>query len=59
MTRREHRSRRMRGKMLIVIIMLVIGLTLVFWWPGSMASFVGGILLLLSLILWLTGWIVY
>jgi hypothetical protein len=44
-------------RFLTVIGMILIGLTLVFWWPGSIASFVGGILLLAGFLLWFFGYI--
>jgi hypothetical protein len=40
-----------------VIGSILIGLTLTFWWPGSIASFVGGILMLVGFILWFVGFI--
>jgi hypothetical protein len=44
-------------RFLIVIGMILVGLTLAFWWPGSIASFVGGILLLAGFLLWFFGYI--
>lgn len=45
----------------IAILMAVIGITLVFWWPGTTASLIGGILLTIVMAdvllgLLLTGW---
>jgi hypothetical protein len=40
-----------------VIGSILTGLTLTFWWPGSIASFVGGILMLVGFILWFIGFI--
>jgi hypothetical protein len=44
-------------RFLLVIGMILTGLTLVCWWPGSIASLFGGILLVIGFLLWLTGYI--
>jgi hypothetical protein len=48
---------RCAGRFLIVIGTVLAGITLVFWWPNSIASLVGGILLAVGFLLWFVGYI--
>jgi uncharacterized membrane protein len=58
LTRMRHdNNARCARRFLFVIGMILTGLTLVFWWPGSIASLLGGILLVIGFLLWFIGYI--